>query len=66
MDYSVLNTAYNFRKDADVLFASNDKEEAVQAAKDFGQGTVVVFVNEEGNKQRIFTAAYKTDSGIKE
>ncbi len=31
---------YNYSKDADVLFATNDKEEAIEAAKDFGQGTV--------------------------
>jgi hypothetical protein len=66
MDYLVLDTAYNFKKDADVLFATNDKEEAIQAAKDFGQGTVVVFVNKEGGKQRVFTVPYKTELGLPE
>ncbi len=31
---------YNYNQDADVLFATNDKEEAIETAKDFGQGTV--------------------------
>ncbi len=57
---------YNYNQDADVLFATNDKEEAIEAAKDFGQGTVVVFVDKKGNKQRIFTASYKSELGIKE
>jgi hypothetical protein len=67
MDYQVLDAGYNFGKDdVDVMFASNDKEEAIEAAKDFGQGTVVVFVDEEGNKQRIFTAPYKSDLAVNE
>ncbi len=66
MEYLVLDTGYNFGKGADVMFATNDKEEAIEAAKDFGQGTVVVFVDKKGNKQRIFTAAYKSELGIKE
>ncbi len=57
---------YNFGQDADVMFATNDKEEAIEAAKDFGQGTVVVFVDKEGNKLRIFTALYKTELGLNE
>jgi 3'-phosphoadenosine 5'-phosphosulfate sulfotransferase len=57
---------YNYNQDADVLFATNDKEEAIEAAKDFGQGTVVVFVSKDGNKERIFTASYKTELGLLE
>ncbi len=66
MDYLILDTGYNFGKDADVMFATNDKQEAIEVAKDFGQGTVVVFIDKEGNKQRIFTAPYKSDLAIKE
>ncbi len=67
MDYLVLDCGYNYgNEDADVLFATNDKDEAIEAAKDFGQGTVVVFVDKEGNKERIFTASYKSDLPIKE
>ncbi len=66
MDYLVLNTGYNYGKDADVMFATNDKEEAIEAAKDFGQGTVVVFVDKEGNKERIFTASYESHLAVKE
>lgn len=63
----VLDTGYNFGKeDADVMFATNEKEEAIQAAKNFGQGTVVVFVNKEGNKERIFTAPYKANLALEE
>jgi diacylglycerol kinase len=39
------------------MFATNEKEEAIETAKDFGAGTVVVFVDKDGNWQRIFTAS---------
>ena len=67
MDYLVLDCGYNYGKtDADVMFATNEKEEAIETAKDFGNGTVVVFVDKDGNWQRIFTASYKSDLAIKE
>ncbi len=67
MDYLVLNCGYNYGiLDADILFATNEKEEAIEAAKDFGAGTVVVFVNEKGNKERIFTASYESDLALTE
>jgi hypothetical protein len=67
MDYLVLDAAYNYGKaDADVMFATNDKQEAIEAAKDFGQGTVVVTLDKNGNKQRVFTAAYQSDLTVKE
>ena len=67
MDYLVLDCGYNYGKeDADVMFATNDKKEAIEAAKDFGQGTVVVTLDKEGNKQRIFTASYKSELGLDE
>lgn len=67
MDYQVLDVSYNYGKeDADVMFATNDKEEAIEAAKDFGQGTVVVFVDKDGSKQRIFTAPYESGLAVKE
>lgn len=57
---------YNFNEEfADVMFATNDKQEAIQAAKDFGQGTVVVSVNKKGSKQRIFTADYESDLAVR-
>ncbi len=66
MDYLVLDAAYNFgNKDADVKFATNDKAEAIEAAKDFGAGTVVVFVNEKGVKTKVFIAPYKADLAVK-
>ncbi len=67
MDYLVLDPAYNFGKaDADVMFATNDKAEAIEAAKDFAAGTVVVFVNEKGVRTKVFTAPYQTDLAVKE
>lgn len=67
MDYLVLDPAYNFGKeDADVMFATNDKIEAIESAKEFGQGTVVVFADKKGNKRRIFTAPYLTNSALVE
>lgn len=58
---------YNFDEEsADVMFATSDKAEAIQTAKDFGQGMVVVYIDEKGNKQRIFTAAYNSELAIKE
>ena len=64
--YLVMEGRYNFEKEADIMFATNDKGEAIQAAKDFGNGMVVLEVDEKGNKKRIFTAPYKSDLGIKE
>lgn len=67
MDYQVLGAGYNYGKeDANILFATNDKNEAIEAAEDFGQGTVVIFLDNEGSKQRIFTAPYKSDLAVKE
>ncbi len=67
MDYLVLDAGYNYGKeDTDVMFATNDKQEAIEAAKDFGQGTTVVFVDEQGNKQRIFTASYEINLALEE
>ncbi len=65
MDYLVLDCGYNYGiLDADILFATNEKEEAIEAAKDFGAGTVVVFVNEKGKNIKIFTAPYESDLAL--
>ena len=67
MDYLVLDAGCNFGKeDASVMFATNDLREAVEAANDFGQGTVVLFVGRDGSKQRVFTAPYNEDLAIEE
>ncbi len=67
MDYLVIDAGYNFGKEgADVLFATNNRDEAIEAAKDFGQGTTVVFVDEKGEKQRIFTASYEINLALEE
>ncbi len=64
MKYLVMEGRYNFGQETDVMFATNDKEEAIEAAKDFGQGMVVVCLDKKGNKLRIFTAAYKSDLAL--
>lgn len=67
MKYQVMEGRYNFDENsADTMFATNNKQQAIQTVEDFGHGMVVVSVDEKGNKQRIFTAAYKTELGIKE
>lgn len=66
MDYQVMECRYNYTPDsADTLFATNDRQEAIEAAKEFGAGTVVLQIGENGNKERIFTAPYEKDLGIK-
>lgn len=66
MDYRVMECRYNYNSDnADILFATNDRREAIEAAKEFGSGTVVLRVDEAGNKVRIFTAPYETNLRIK-
>jgi hypothetical protein len=67
MDYLVLDAGYNYgRADADVMFSTNDKAEAIEAAKDFGSGTVVIKVDQKGAKQRIFTAPYTKELELTE
>ena len=66
MVYQVMECRYNYSPDeTDILFATNDRQEAIEAAKEFGPGTVVLQVDELGNKARIFTAPYRSDLGIK-
>lgn len=65
MDYLVMECRYNFSTDADILFATNEPDEAIETAKDFGTGTVVVRVNRAGDRVRIFTTPYLKDLGIK-
>lgn len=65
MDYPIIECRYSYSTDdADTLFATNQRQEAIEAAKEFGAGTVVVRVDETGNKERTFTAPYETDLGI--
>ncbi len=67
MKYLVMEGRYNYDpSNADAIFATNDKQEAIQAAKDFGVGIVVVSVDEKGEKERVFTARYKSELGIRE
>jgi hypothetical protein len=64
--YLVMEGRYNFDEEsADIMFASNDKTEAFQTAKDFGQGMVVISIDEKGSKQRIFNSPYKSDLAVR-
>jgi hypothetical protein len=63
--YLVMEGRYNIDEEAaDLMFVTYDKEEAIEAAKDFGQGIVVVSIDDNGSKQRVFTAPYKSDLGL--
>lgn len=64
MDYWILDPGYNFGRQINRLFATNDKGEAIEAARDFGPGTVVVRIDREGNCQRIFTAPHQKDLAL--
>lgn len=56
---------YNFNQEFDVMFVTNEEHDAIEAAKDFGQETVVVTLDKEGKKQRVFTAPYKSDLTVR-
>jgi hypothetical protein len=48
------------------MFITSNREEAIETAEDFGQGMVVVSVDEKGSKQRVFTASYGNELRINE
>lgn len=66
MEYLVVSARFNDDKNADATFATDDKDEAIEAAKDGGSGTVVVRVDETGNKTVVFTAPYKKELSLPE
>lgn len=58
---------YNYDpSNADIMFVTSDKREAIEAAKNFGAGMVVVSVDEKGDTERIFTAGYKSGLAIRQ
>ena len=66
-DYLVIDSGYKHGKDKNVLFATNDRQEAITAAKESGSGVLVIRQNENSkNEQIIFISTYKTKIGLRE
>ncbi len=51
-----MDERFNFNLEVQVVFAANDKQEAIIVAKDFGLGTVVVRLDESGLLARFLSA----------
>ena len=65
--YQVVDAGYKLGMDKNVLFATNKKweaEKAAKAAKESGEGMIVLEFDERGNEQMVYVSAYKTDFGI--
>ncbi len=65
MKYLVMDAGYCVDKDANAIFGTNDKQEAILVARDFGSGTVVVRADGE-EKEIVYIASYKEDLGLAE
>ena len=67
MDYLVIDAGFKQGKDRNVMFATNDKQDAIKAAKDSGSGVTVLKCNERDKSELIiFVSAYKTELGLSE
>jgi hypothetical protein len=64
MIYQIFNSRYHHDKTVDVLFATNDKQEAILVADDIGGGSVVVRNDEELSPEIVYIAPYKLDVGL--
>ncbi len=53
MDYLVIDAGFKQGKDRNLLFATNDKHEAIKVAKDSGSGVVVINQNEKDKSEEI-------------
>jgi hypothetical protein len=53
MDYLVIDAGFKQGKNRNVLFATNDKQEAIKVAKDSGSGVVVIKQNEKNKSEEI-------------
>ena len=66
MDYLVVDAGFNYGKDKNILFASNDRDEAITAARESGSGVMVIKRREESeNEEIIFISPYKSEIGLK-
>jgi hypothetical protein len=63
MKYQVVDSRYISDKDANVMYASNDKQESILVAGEIGSGTVVVR-NEDGLEEIVYRTGYKRDLGL--
>ena len=64
--YLVMEGRYNYdAESADVLFATNEKAEAIEAAKDFGQGVTVISMHENGKSQKNLASMYQLEKDEK-
>jgi hypothetical protein len=68
MDYLVIDAGDKLGKERNIMFATNDKKEAIRVAKDSGSsGVVVIKQNKKDNtEQIIFVSSYKSDLRIEE
>ena len=64
MQYEVIDPRYFSNKDTNVMFASNDKQEAIFVADEIGAGTVVVRCDESGLREIVYIASYKSDLSL--
>ena len=67
MDYLVIDAGFKQGKDRNLLFATNDKHEAIKVAKDSGSGVAVIKRNNRDKSEEIiFVSAYKMGLGLLE
>ena len=68
MKYQVIDAGFKLGKEKNVIFATNDKQEAIKAANNWGEGTVVL--EAAGHTARapkvIYISPYKSELGMKE
>lgn len=65
LPYRIVDMRYHLKGDYQVLFSTNDRWEAMTAAKESGGGATVVKMNEDGFETVIFINSYDTDLGLK-
>ena len=65
--YQVADAGYKLGKEKNILFATNDRSEAVKAANDSGEG-VIVLKNQTNNSDEliVYISPYKTELEIAE
>lgn len=65
MKYQVMDCRYTKDSKVDILFATNDKREAIIVADEIGSGATVVRNDEELDPEVIYIAPYKTTLELK-
>ena len=59
MKYQVIDSRYISGKDTNVMFETQDKQEAITVAREIGSRTVVVRNDEVGLREIVYTSPYK-------